>query len=132
MKKVLLISCVPIIVLSFFIINVIYKPEPVHVSMLTLLANPEKYDGKVVRVEGVGRLEFENTNLYVNLESQTEGIFRDTIWLVVELSSEECQDMIGLNGQYVTVEGIYNMKNKGHFDGSNGAIENITRYELVK
>ena len=40
----------------------------IDVSMVQLLATPEKYDGKLVRVIGVGNLEFEGNYLSLNKE----------------------------------------------------------------
>jgi hypothetical protein len=41
------------------------QTEPLHVSLIQLIANPEKYDGKQVAVVGFLRLEFEGNALYL-------------------------------------------------------------------
>ena len=55
--------------------------KPVHVTLVRLIANPEKFDGKLVRVIGFLRLEFEGNVLYLHREDYENAILGDGIWV---------------------------------------------------
>ncbi len=99
------------------------------VSMVELLAAPEKYDGKLVRVIGVGNLEFEGNYLSLSKEDHKYST-GNSIWIELgdrAISYAEAQEY---NGKYVIVEGFFDKDNGGHFDMHCGSITNISRYEL--
>ncbi|MCH5188157.1 MAG: hypothetical protein J1F63_07110 [Oscillospiraceae bacterium] len=110
-----------------------YMTEPQEVSLIQLIAHPRKYDGRFVRVEGVGSLEFEDTALYLSKYDYEYIVGKNSVWL--ELYVEEDGDISDIvdpdaqDGEYVLVEGIFNMWNNGHYDMHAGAIEKVTRYE---
>lgn len=132
MRKKIIILCITA-ALIFAEGIIIFYSRPVHVSVIALINNPNKYNGRLVRVEGVGNIEFEGTQLY-----WSKGIYNDcnnedryhidAIWLDLDPYADESE----LNGKYVVVEGRYNKNNKGHMDCSCGALENITLYEALK
>jgi hypothetical protein len=99
------------------------------VSIIDLIANPDMYDGKLVRVIGVGNIEFEGNAIYL---SRDDWKYVTKNGLQIELSSNASprSEAEKFNGKYVIVEGVFNMRNKGHFDMWSGSIINVTRYEL--
>ncbi len=98
-------------------------------TMVELIATPERYHGKLVRVIGVGNLEFEGDCILLSKDEQKyRGDHR--IWISFcdrAITYEEAQ---ALNGKYVIVEGIFNMYDTGHMGMFQGAIEDVSRYEL--
>ena len=94
---------------------------PETVSMLQLIANPEKYDGKTVGVVGFLRLEFEGNELYLHKEDYDQRITKNGIW--VDLSSKVKEDADKLDMHYVLVFGRFNAGKKGHMDLMSGSIE---------
>ena len=100
------------------------------VTMVQLLTTPERYHGKLVRVKGVGNLEFESNCLWLSKEDLA--YYTDQhLWIRFgerAISYEEAQ---AYNGKYVIVEGIFNMY--GGVRGRNyfGAIEEVSRYDLT-
>jgi transcriptional regulator with XRE-family HTH domain len=101
----------------------------IDVSMVQLLATPEKYDGKLVRVIGVGNLELEGNYLSLNKEDHAYGA-GNSIWIELgdrAISYEEAKEY---NGKYVIVEGFFNKDDRGHFDMFCGSIKDISRYQL--
>lgn len=108
--------------------------EPVNryaikVSMVQLLAAPEKYDGKLIRVIGVGNLEFEGNYLSLSKEDHTYHA-GNSIWIELDekaVSYDEAQEH---NGRYVIVEGVFDKDGRGHLGMFFGTIKNISRYEL--
>ena len=102
--------------------------ENINVSMISLIANPEKYDNKMVTVIGVGNLEFEGNKVCLSKNDLDYHISGNCFWL--ELSEETpYEEAKNLNGKYVIIEGTFDVKNKGHFGRYSGTITNITRYE---
>ena len=108
--------------------------EASEVSMISLIANPEKYDGKLVRVVGVGRIEFEGNSLYFSKADHDNNITKNALWMNPDyeaLQAEE-NELQKLNGKYVLIEGVFNSGNQGHFGMYSGAVERITRYALLQ
>ncbi|MBQ6803118.1 MAG: hypothetical protein IJP04_00530 [Clostridia bacterium] len=98
-----------------------------NVSIIQLIANPEKYHGQGVRVKGVGNLEFEGDSISLSQEDWKYHL-GNRLWLELgkEISYTEAKQY---NGQYVIIEGIFDQHDTGHLGMFYGAIKNITRYE---
>ena len=99
------------------------------VTMIQLIANPEKYDGKLVRVIGVGNLEFEGNCLSLSKEDLKYGV-GNSIWIELSAKAITYEEAKNYNGKYVIVEGIFDQDDCGHMDMFRGAIKSISRYEL--
>jgi len=108
--------------------------DAIEVSLINLIATPEQYDGKLVRVTGVAKVEFENSGLYLSRDDYKNAITKNAVCLTLDekLLGTTYENLKKSNGKYVLVEGIFNSKKKGHFDRYSGTIDNITRYELWK
>jgi len=50
-------------------------------SLIQLIANPEKFDGKTVVVEGVTNVEFEGSAIYLSKEHWKHLILSFGVWL---------------------------------------------------
>jgi len=98
---------------------------PQDVSMVQLLATPEKFDGTVVRVFGFLRLEFEGDALYFHREDDVQGLTRNGIW--VDRTDAMEHDANKLNSHYVLIEGVFDAEDHGHMGLFRGAIKKITR-----
>lgn len=99
------------------------------VTMIQLIAAPEKYDGQLVRVIGVGNLAFESNCISFSKEDLKYGV-GNSIWIELDgkaISYEEAQKY---NGEYVIIEGVFDKDDCGHLDMFCGSIKNISRYEL--
>lgn len=101
----------------------------IHVSMVELLAAPEKYDGKLVRVIGVGNLEFEGNYLSLSKEDREYHTF-NAIWLELGERAISYEEARAYNGKYVIVEGFFDKDDGGHFGMFHGTIKDINRYQL--
>ena len=53
------------------------------VSLIQLIANPEKYDGKQVQVVGFLRLEFEGNALYLHEDDYTNNLYGNAVGIGV-------------------------------------------------
>src|ERR1700674_1634580 len=104
------------------------KPIAISVSLLQLIANPEKFAGRLVRVIGFLALEFEGNALYLHREDQECMIPANGIW--VDVSPEIAEKRNALDVEYVLLEGIFDAQNKGHMSLWSGSITKIRRAEL--
>jgi hypothetical protein len=97
--------------------------DAIIVPLVGVLARPTDYDGRLIRVVGVIRVEFEGNSLYLTKEHYLNRIHDNAIW--VSLDRSQMSQMNGLSGRYASVEGIFNSKVKGHFGGYQGSLEKI-------
>ena len=97
--------------------------------MVQLLATPEKYDGKLVRIIGVGNLEFEENYLSLSKEDHEFGA-GNSIWIELGDKAIPYEEAKEYNGKYVVVEGFFDKDDCGHFDMFCGSIKDISRYQL--
>ncbi|MDH3639984.1 MAG: hypothetical protein OES09_16195, partial [Gammaproteobacteria bacterium] len=102
------------------------------VSLIRLIANPDNYQGRKVRVIGVAILEFEDNNLWVSKEALKYRVLKNAIWIEpnFEKLGASSEALSKYNGKYVLIEGTFNKNNSGHMGLSVSAIENVTRYQL--
>ena len=101
------------------------EPEPV--SIVALIATPEKYDGRLVRVIGFLHLEFEGNAIYVHEEDHKRHLAINGLW--VDENGACRSNRRNPDGHYALLEGVFNATRKGHTGLWSGAIEKITRCE---
>lgn len=102
--------------------------EPTDVTLVQLIANPDKFDGKVIRTIGFLRLEFEGNVLYLHREDYENAILGDGIW--VDATPVIMKQSATLNMNYVLLEGVFRSSERGHMGMWSGTIEQIRRAEL--
>jgi len=95
---------------------------PQDVSIVQLLATPEKFDGKLVRVIGFLCLAFEGDAVYLHREDFDHALTQNALWVDVP---EKCDE--GLSRKYVLLEGTFDAGDHGHMGLFGGAIRKITR-----
>jgi hypothetical protein len=122
-----LIASVFVIFITLFAVQ-IKAEEPIDVTLVQLIANPEKFDGKLVRVIGFLRLEFEGNVLYLHREDYENAILGDGIW--VDVTPEITKQSKTLNMHYVLLEGIFSSSDRGHMGMWSGTIKKIRRADL--
>ena len=100
-------------------------------SLIELIARPELYDGKRVRVIGFVNFEFEGNGLYVSKEDWEQSISRNSLWIEppVGFESDSAPSKRHPNQRYVIVEGTFSARNTGHMGMRSGAIEEVTRLD---
>lgn len=102
-----------------------------NVSLVSLIANPEKYDGKPIRAIGAVRLEFEGHSLCLHTEDQVRFNFANCFWIKPDLQAlgTDARTLSSLSGQYVLLEGIFQKDEHGHRGSYPGAIVSIWRID---
>ena len=95
------------------------------VSMVQLLANPERYDGLRVRVIGFVHLEFEGQAVYLHREDFDEALLGNALWVDFRPGTLSASRPIG--DRYVLLEGTFDAHHRGHMGLFGGTIGDITR-----
>jgi hypothetical protein len=97
------------------------------VSLVNLIATPEKYHQRKIRVIGFLHLEFEGNCLYLHRDDFEYGMSKNAIWLNLTTKDKELRR---LSNEYVILEGTFESKMTGHMGMNSGSITNISRLEL--
>jgi hypothetical protein len=108
-----------------------------NVSLLNLISMPEKYDGKLVRVEGYLHQKYEDNGLYISKEAADYMLSHNAVWLTYgdslvvqhhEASKKlNKKDMKEFDGSYVLIEGVFRAAERGHMGMYAGGIDNVSR-----
>jgi hypothetical protein len=122
--KLLAVICL----ITALLVAPIQAQEPTNVTLVQLIANPEKFDGKLIRVIGFLRLEFEGNVLYLHREDYENAILGDGIW--VDATAPMMKQKTTLNMNYVLLEGMFSSSDRGHMGMWSGAIKQIRRGEI--
>jgi hypothetical protein len=110
------------------------------VSLINLIATPERYDGKKVIVTGYVYFEFENRSLCL---FERVASSRECLWINVNenipASEAAARDQErseitwkSYHHNVVTIQGVFDMSDKGHLGGWSGGIRNIDKVFVRK
>lgn len=97
------------------------RPKSEDVSIISLIANPEKYYGKRVTVRGYMITEFEGTAIYLSREDFDNKIYKNSIFLLIGKGS----DYQYYNKEYVGLDGTF-IKGNGHMGLFSGMLKDIS------
>jgi hypothetical protein len=100
------------------------------VSLISLIANPEKFTGQKVRVIGYLHLEFEGNGLYLNKDDFKNGISKNALWIEIGPKHPENSPFLKFIDHYVIMEGTFDDKNQGHMGMMSGSLKDITRLDF--
>src|SRR5712672_531016 len=98
------------------------------ISLIQLISNPDKYDGKVVRLEGFLRIEFEGNALYLHQEDDDHMLTKNAIW--VDVNPDIMKRRTTLNKKYVFLEGTFDAKNHEHMGLFSGSLHKVKRADV--
>lgn len=123
-----------IIVLFFFSFTVLAQQDtisktekvekyvvPESISIINLIANPEKYYGKKVNVTGYMISEFEGTAIYLSRDDYDNRIYKNSIFLLIGKGS----GYEYYNKEYVTLNGTF-VEGNGHMGLFSGMLDDIS------
>jgi len=105
-------------------------PERCFVSIIQLIAAPEKFHGRRVQVQGYVELGFENNHLFPTREFAAARDCHSALWLDVE--GLLLQNPSKFSNRYLIVAGVFNAENRGHGGLHSGTIEKIFRFDLCR
>jgi hypothetical protein len=103
--------------------------QPLSVSLLQLIATPDAFDGKYVRVHGFVRIEHEGTAIYLHREDSEQMLTKNGLWLAANDTTPEGSKEAQVKDRYALIEGRFTAKKKGHRGLWSGSLEDITRME---
>jgi hypothetical protein len=99
------------------------------VSIIQLIANPQTYDGKRIRIIGFLHLEFEGNAIYLHREDFLQALTKNALWIDVPNDMTRAQ-IKAANDQYVICTGTFVAAMHGHLDLNSGEMAQITRLEV--
>ena len=99
------------------------------VSLVQLIANPAKYDGKIVRITGFLHLEFEGNVIYLHAEDFRFSLTKNGIWIDVPRDMTK-EQMKAVNDQYVICTARFNARILGHMDMNSGEVTDVSRLQV--
>jgi len=102
--------------------------EFVEVSLIRLIANPERYDGKPVMLEGIAHFDSKNgiNAIFLTRDDKRAGNGLNGIFLVFASS---VPNMDHLNDRYVLARGIFHADMKGRLSSFSASLTDVS---LVK
>ncbi|GAK50705.1 hypothetical protein U14_01938 [Candidatus Moduliflexus flocculans] len=110
-----------------------------HISLIQLIAHPEKYHQKIIRIEGYFHYHFEDVALYLSKIDADYLIGVNAVWLsFAESATMEAHQVEFPPGKerlsyfsckYVLIEGRFNQEVHGHLGAYSGTIEQVTRIQ---
>jgi hypothetical protein len=101
----------------------------ISVSLIQLIATPDAFDGKFVRIYGFVRIEHEGTAVYLHRDDCEYMLTRNGLWLAANDVAPEGSKEALVNNHYALIEGRFDAKSKGHLGLWSGSIDKITRME---
>jgi hypothetical protein len=102
-----------------------------NVSLVSLIATPERFDNTIVRVQGVAYLDSKHyiNAIFLTREDKIRGNTANAIFLEF---SPAVHDADRLNGKFVIIEGKFTSANKGHLNAFPACLRDVTRVEAVQ
>ena len=102
--------------------------EPVDVGMIQLLANPAKFHGKRIRVEGFLHAQFEDECLYLSKEDADFLNGKHSFWMSYSnhLSAAPKKPLDYFDGKRVLVIGVFDKNEGGHLGAAAGGIKDVS------
>ena len=97
---------------------------PLDVSIVQLIATPEKFDGKIVRIVGFMCIAFEGDAIYLHREDFEQSLVRNALWVNLPEDRDE-----SLSQKYVILEGTFDATDHGRMGLFSGAIKKVTRMD---
>ena len=111
-------------------LDVVDTSNTINISLISLIANPEKYKGHKVRVIGFLHIEFEGDGLYINKGDYTQGISKNAVWIDISSKHPESSKWSKISDHYVLIEGIFDSEHNGHMGMMSGSLKGVNRLEL--
>jgi hypothetical protein len=103
----------------------INNEKPEYVSLIAVIANPEKYHNKKIIVDGYFTLEKEGEAIYVNKTDYENLFYKNAVYLFVNYDKLKKYSIEPPYKGYVKIEGIFNKDKKGSYNFFSGSLDEI-------
>lgn len=102
----------------------------VSVSLISLIANPTKFDGKLVDVEGIGYFDSKNSinAVFLTRDDKLAGNGQNGLFLFL---SPTIGNIDRFNNKYVVVRGQFRSGTKGHLGAFSGSLTDVDRVQPI-
>jgi hypothetical protein len=100
--------------------------KPTEVSLIAVIANPERFDGRTLRLTGLLNLTGETNALYINKADLHAGLRRNAAYLDITLLPFGPSRR--LSGHYVDATGVFNARSNGRYGLYTGVLK-VSRLE---
>ena|SRR5438270_326678 len=102
--------------------------EPIEVSMVQLLANPARFQNKLIQVEGYLHVKFEDECLYLSKEDADYLNGKHALWISYSdaLSKRPNKPLDYFDCKRVILIGIFNKNQTGHMGDEAGGITKVS------
>ena len=102
-----------------------------NVSLVSLIATPEKYDGKYIRIAGVGYFDSKGglNAIFLTREDKRKANGANGIFLNFDSSVSKGDT---LNDKFVVAQGVFAAQNHGHLGAFAASLNNVDRLVEVK
>lgn len=97
---------------------------PTFVSMINLIATPERYHDLRVGVIGYCCFAFERMAVYLHEADYHAGVSKNGLWLTAERD-----DLALLHEKVCLIWGVFDQEHKGHLGMFSGSIRDIDRLQ---
>ncbi|PYL97885.1 MAG: hypothetical protein DMF18_01205 [Verrucomicrobia bacterium] len=97
-----------------------------HVSLVALIANPEKYDNHHVGVEGIAYFDSKNgiNGIFLTREDKENANGQNAVFVVFTASVKNPDQF---NNRFVLVQGRFDAQDKGHLGSFCGTVKDVIR-----
>ena len=106
-----------------FVLQGQVRLNPLKVSLVQLIANPEKFDNRPVRVRGFMSMDREGDLLYLDQANAENVLSNNAIW--VRRTEQMERERTKLNMRYVTIVGIFRANFKEQWGDPVGGISDV-------
>jgi hypothetical protein len=120
--------CLVVLVLAGDVANSVEVPD---VSLVSLIATPERFDGIYVNVQGIAYFDSKHyvNAIFLTREDKVRGNSSNAVFLYFSPAMRNCDR---LNGKFVTVQGKFSSANKGHLNMFPACLLNVDRLQAVQ
>jgi hypothetical protein len=103
----------------------------VQVSLIRLLANPERYDGKHIMVEGIAYFDskYGINGIFLSRDDKRAGNGLNGLFVVFDPTLPSVDH---LNDQYVLARGTFRAQEKGHLSSFSSSLCDVTLVRPMK
>lgn len=104
-----------------------YEDMSISVSIINLIATPEKYHDKKVLISGFLNIEFESDYIYLNKSDFENSIYKNAIGVDLDQKFRDSIIHDCRNKSYVILEGTFKKIINDYYQPDCGTITKITR-----
>ena len=102
-------------------------------SMVAILARPEDFEGRRVRVQGVLHLELEGDQLCLDKDSVRHIVPKNCIWVGLDPRLQKsCKEISQWNGWYALLEGEISAKDHGHMGLFQASVRDVSHILVIR